>query len=327
MPRLRLQPDGESDRAWITLDGQRLVPLRNGDREGLKVITTCLVDSQIISAGEAAAVQGVTSHTVEAYVATYARAGNSADLMDRRHFSPGQQTDYRMGPHKPELIRQATLNLVRGDGNSERGLAAQLGYVVDDRTVGRHLNAMGWRAAEAGLAEEVAAYLDAERRQAYWAGVAGEPLESVLSSSPREWQTPQRGLVGVALGVAHLALNGIYESLKRLVVAPLPVLSQWPLLRVWHILLVYLLVSGGARLSHVKYFAWRQVQGLLSGCAGLSATSLRHWLVAAARQAGETVTVCRSDGREESIRTDERKASPVCRTTRKKLWPNGCGRG
>jgi hypothetical protein len=26
------------------------------------------------------------------------------------------------------------------------GLATQLGYVVDDRTVGRHLHDMGWRA-------------------------------------------------------------------------------------------------------------------------------------------------------------------------------------
>jgi hypothetical protein len=303
MPRLTLQPDSENGHMWVTLGGRRLISLRNGDREGLKVITTWLVDSQLISVEEAVAVQGVMPRTVEAYQATYARTGNSADLMDRRHFNPGQRLDYRMEPHKPELIRQATLNLVRGDGNSERGLAAQLGHMVDDRTVGRHLNAMGWRAAaEAGLAEEVAAYLDAERRRAYLAGVAGEPLESVLSgSSPREWQTPQRGWVGAALGVAHLALNGVYESLKGLVVAPLPVLSQWSPLRVWHVFLVYLLVSGGGRLSQVKYFTWRQVWGLLSGCAGLSATSLRNWLAAVAQQAKEQVSVRRSDGEEETI--------------------------
>jgi len=301
MPQLTLQP--KTSHIWVTLDGQRLVCLRNDDREGLKVITTWLVDGQIISAEEAAAMQGVTPRTIEAYQATYARTGNSVDLMDRRHFNPGQQTDYRMEPHKPELIRQVTLNLVRGEENSERGLEAQLGHVVDDRTVGRHLKAMGWRAAaEAGLAEEVAAYVDAKRRRAYWAGTAGEPLESVLSgSSPREWHTPRRGVVGAALGVAHLALNGVYESLKRLVVAPLPVLSRWPPLRVWHVLLAYLLVSGGERLSQVKYFAWRQVRGLLSGCAGLSATSLRHWLVAVAQHAGKGVTVCRSDGQAETI--------------------------
>ena len=202
MARLTLQPDSESDRVWVTLDGQRLVSLRDDDREGLKVITTCLVDSQVISAEAAATIQGVTPRTIEAYVATYARTGNSADLIDRRHFNSGQQVEYRMEPHKPELIRQATLNLVTGERNSERGLAAQLGDVVDDRTVGRQLQAMGWRAAEAGgLGEEVTAYLDGERRRAYWSGVAGAPLERVLNgSSPDEWQIPERGLVGIGLG-------------------------------------------------------------------------------------------------------------------------------
>jgi hypothetical protein len=303
VPRLTLKLDSESGCIWVMLDGQRYVCLRDGDREGLKVITTWLVESQIISTEEAAAVQGVTSRTVEAYLGIYARTGNSAELMDRRHFNAGQQVAYRMGPHKPELIRHATLNLVKEERNSERGLAAQLGEGVDDRTVGRQLHAIGWRAAEAaGLAQEVAAYLDGERRRAYWSGVAGEPLEQVLhGSSPGEWQTPERGLVGTALGVAHLALNGAYESLKRLVGAPVPVLSQWSALRVWHVLLVYLLVSGGERLSQVKYFAWPQVRGLLSGCAGLSATSLRHWLKAVAQQAQEKVIVHRSDGSAEAI--------------------------
>ncbi len=52
--------------------------------------------------------QGVTPRTIEAYRVTYVSTGSSTELMDRRHFSPGQQTDYRMGPYKPELIRQAT---------------------------------------------------------------------------------------------------------------------------------------------------------------------------------------------------------------------------
>ncbi len=301
MPRLTLQPD--NDRIWVTLDEQRLASLRGGDCEGLKVITTWLVDSQTISAEEAAAVQSVIPRTIEMYQTTYAETGNSADLIDRRHFNPGQLADYRMEPHKPELIRQATLNLLRGEKNSERGLAAQLGDVVDDRTVGRQLHEIGWRAAEeAGLAEEVTAYLDAEREQAYLAGVAGEPLERVLSNSnPREWQTPERGLVGIALGVAHLALNGAYEGIKGLVAGSLSVLSEWPPLRVWHVLLVYLMASGGGRLSQVKYFACHQVRGLLSGCAGLSATSLRNWMVEVAKHVKEKVIVRRSDGREETI--------------------------
>jgi len=303
MPRITLQAEGDPGRVWVTLEGQRLVSLRMGDRAGLKVITTWLVDSQLITAEEAAVIQGVTPRTVEAHLTRYAGTGNSADLMDRRHFNPGQQVAYRMGPHKSELVRQLTLNLVQGKRNSERGLAAQLGHVLDDRTIGRQLHETGWWAAEeAGLAEEVSAYVDAERQRAYWAGVAGEPLENVLAgSSLREWQPPRWGMIGAALGVAHLALNGAYESLRRLEVAPGAALSQWPSLRVWHTLLVYLLVSGGARLSQAKYFDWGVVCGLLSGCARLSATSLRNWLVAVAQYAQESLTVRRSDGREERI--------------------------
>jgi hypothetical protein len=302
MPRLTLQPDNKSNHIWVTLDEQRLIPLQGSDHEGVKAITACLVEGQVISAEEAAAVQGVTPRTVEGYRAIYAQTGNIADVMDRRHFCPGQQTDYGIEPHKPELIRQATLNLVQGKPNSERGLAAQLGYEIGDRAVGRHLHKIGWRGAEdAGLAEEVAAYIDAERERAYWAGVTGEPLESALDNiNPREWQTPQRGLMGIGLGVAHMALNGVYEGLKRLVEALLPILSGWSPLQVWHILLVYLMASGGERLSQVKYFAWRPVRGLI-GCAGLSATSLRNWLVAVAKQAKENVTVRRSNGQEEVI--------------------------
>ena len=303
MPRFTLQPCSQNSHIWLMLDGEEFISLRDGDREGLKIITTCLVDSEAISVEEAAAMQGVTPRTVEAYRATYAETGNSADLIDQRHFNPGQQTDYRMEPHKPELIRRATLNLVQGQKNSERGLADQMNNVVDDRTVGRQMHEIGWRAAEeAGLEEEVNAYLDAEREQAYLAGVAGEPLANVLvSSKPCEWQTPERGLVGVALGMAHLALNGAYEGLKGLVTGSLSVLSGWSPLRVWHVLLVYLMASGGERLSQVKYFAWRQVRGLLSGCAGLSATSLRNWMEEVAKHAKEKVVVHRSDGSKETI--------------------------
>ena len=300
-PRLDLRPDRERRRVWVTLDGQRLVALREGDREGLKALTTWLVDAQIVTVEEAAAVQGVRPRTVVAYQATYAARGNSADLVDRRHFNPGQQVDYRMDAYKGALIHCATLNLVRGQKNSERGLADQLG--MDDRTVGRHLHQTGWRAAEeTGLTEEVAAYLDAERQRAYWAGVTGKPLASVLSdSSPRKWQRPQRGLIGIALGVTHLAANGAYESLSRLVAKPSSVLRSWAPQRVWHTLLTYLMASGGQRVSQVKHFSWCSVEGLLGGSRGLSASSLRHWLVDAARQAGEKVTVRRSNGQEATI--------------------------
>ena len=321
MPRLALHADSESNHVWVTLEGQRLIPLRDGDHEGVKAIITCLVESQVISAEEAAVVQGVTPRTVEGYRAMYAKTGNIAAVMDRRHFCAGQQTDYGMEPHKPELIRQATLNLVQGKPNSERGLAAQLDHKVGDRAVGRHLHKIGWRGAEdAGLAEEIAAYIDAERERAYWAGVSGETLESVLGPiRPRAWQTPQRGRMGIGLGVAHMALNGVYESLKRLVEAPLPVLSGWSPLQVWHILLVYLMASGGERLSQVKYFAWHPVRVLI-GCAGLSATSLRHWLVAVAKQAKENVTVRRSNGQEEIVtRLQDYQEEAVAQRLRKGL--------
>ncbi len=79
MPRLALQLD--NGRVWVTLNKQRLVSLRGGDSEGLKVITTWLVDSQIISVEEAAALQGVMPRTVEAYRTRYAETGNSAELI------------------------------------------------------------------------------------------------------------------------------------------------------------------------------------------------------------------------------------------------------
>jgi hypothetical protein len=269
-PRLDLRPDRARRRVWVTLDGQRLVSLQEGDREGLKALTTWLVDAQVVTVEEAALVQGVRPRTVVTYQATYAARGNSADLVARRHFNPGQQTAYRMNAYKGALIHCAALNLVRGQKNSERGLADQLG--MDDRTVGRQLHQTGWRAAEeAGLPEEVTAYLDAERQRAYWAGVTGKPLASVLSdSSPREWQRPQPGRVGIALGVAHLAANGVYESLCRLVEKPSSVLRGWSPQRVWHTLLTYLMTSGGQRLSQVKHFSpgapWKDCWGAAGVC-------------------------------------------------------------
>ncbi len=144
MPRLTLQAKSESDHIWVLLDGEKLIPLRDGDSEGLKAVTTWLIDSQEISIEEASAVLGVTVRTVEKYQARYAERGNSADVMDRRHFNGGQQTDYRMEAHEKELMRQATLNLVKGKKNSERGLARQLKNVVGDRTIGRQMNDTGW---------------------------------------------------------------------------------------------------------------------------------------------------------------------------------------
>jgi len=54
MPRLTLLPDSENGLVWVTLDGRELVPLRSGDREGVKAVTTWLVDGGVITTEEAA---------------------------------------------------------------------------------------------------------------------------------------------------------------------------------------------------------------------------------------------------------------------------------
>lgn len=58
-----------------------------------------------------------------------------------------------------------------------------------------------------GLRENVQLFLQKERKKAYWAGVAGEPLNNCVH--PSEWQEPRAGQTGIALGLAHLKLWGI----------------------------------------------------------------------------------------------------------------------
>lgn len=289
---LRVDEAGECVRLKVA--GHSVLTLPACDREGLKLLSTWLVRDQHLSSAEAAVVQGIQPRCVEGYQAIYAATHNSADLMDRRYFNGGQSAAYRLEPYKAALIRHIVLNALQGRRNTERGLAEQMGCQVDDRTVGWHLHAMGWRAAEAaGLPEEVAAYLDKVRQAAYWAGVTRQPLESVLTNiQPQEWQTPQPGVVGISLGVAHLALTGAYASLKRLV---------GDSLRMGHTYLVYLLKSGGARVSQAKHFVWEHVGGVLVGYPRASATGLRRWLMWAAKRAQDKVDVVRSDGSVETI--------------------------
>ncbi|MCP4535511.1 MAG: hypothetical protein GY832_00020, partial [Chloroflexi bacterium] len=71
--------------------------------------------------------------------------------------------------------------------------------------------------------------------------------------------------------------------------------------RMGHSYLVYLLKSGGARVSQAKHFVWEDVGGLLSGYARASASGLRNWLVSTAEEAAEEVTVCRADGTAEKM--------------------------
>ena len=65
MPKVTLQPDSDDEHVCLALDGKRLVPLRVGDQEGLKIILTLLVENGAISAEDAATVQGMTPRTNE----------------------------------------------------------------------------------------------------------------------------------------------------------------------------------------------------------------------------------------------------------------------
>jgi hypothetical protein len=288
-----LQRD-DQQHVWFSVNGYRVLRIPAGDREGIKLLATWSVYNQCLGVAEAAAVHGVQPRAVEGYRASYAATHNSQVLIDRRRWNVGQRVAYHLERHKADLIRCATLNLLEGKRNTERGLAEQLGGVISDRSVGRHLQAIGWRAAEAaGLADEVAAYVEQVRRAAYWAGVAGQLLEGVPASPGRYgWQTPQAGVVGVSLGVSQLVLNGAYASLRRLV---------GDSLCMGHAYLVYLMKSGGGRISQAKHLVWPQVEGILIGCARASATGLRRWVVSVAKRAQDKISIRRSGGREESI--------------------------
>lgn len=272
-----------------------------GDEVGQRLMKIWQAAGGEISEEELARQLGVRGRTAREYVQSYQERGSSLAVIDRRHFNKGQQVDYRLEEHKAALVRQATLNLLQGKGNSERSLSTQLEKPVAYRTVGRYLKETGWRAAEeAGLREEVSAYLEQERQQAYWAGVAGEPMERVVGQiDPSEWQRPEPGVVGISLGVAHLSLNGAYDSLKRLVGGAKSGVGH--LLRMGHNYLVYVLKSGGERVSQAKHFVWEDVSGMLSGCVRVSASGLRHWLVTTAQEAAEEVTVSGADGGAEKM--------------------------
>jgi len=107
MPRLTLQPDSENGFVWVTLDGQRLVPLRDGDREGLKVITTWLVDSQIINAEEAAAV-GILLKQLQHRVNLSAFGGGEAHLQPGELEMPDEKERQRLLRNRRQVAtRQA----------------------------------------------------------------------------------------------------------------------------------------------------------------------------------------------------------------------------
>jgi hypothetical protein len=259
---------------------------------------TWQVDAGLVSAEEAAHLLGVTPRTVMERCATYADTADSTDLVDRRRFNPGQQTDYRMEVHRPALVVHWTRNLVRNHSTGGRQLAALLGDVVDDRTVDRHLEAMGLRAAEAGgLRAEIQALIAERERAAYWAGVNRQPLAGVCDTPPPEegWAHQVSPQATTALVTAHLARNGAYASLKGLVADRV---GEWGL---WHALLTVLAVTGGAPLNWLRHLDWAPLVGLLGGRVGPSLSHLRAWLTRVTARARQPVDVTRSDGQVETI--------------------------
>ncbi len=271
------------------------------DTAGLACLTTWLTSCELLTPEEAAQITGVSTRTISARCADYQATRSSLPLVDRRHFNPGQQTAYRMEAHRSAAVSQWTLNLLSGESNSGRHLAAQLDEVVDDRTLDRFLNRSGLRQAEsAGLHQEVEAYLRQQRQIAYWAGVRREPLAGVYETPPEAgWEVATEAEATSALTTAHLTVNGAYATLERLDVPDEGVTSNR---RFWHTLLTFLAVSGGDRLSRVRRCAWERVRGLLGGRKGLSASFLRGRLRQVADAArDETVTVSREEGQAEAI--------------------------
>lgn len=132
------------------------------------------------------------------------------------------------------------------------------------------------------------------------APAVSKTVEQVKSSiAYDEWQKPKVGQTGLALGLAHLSSNGVFKSLEKLLPEERSgYLPSWLLTTG---LLLYLLASGGQRLSAAKHFVWGKVSGLLVGCNGLSASTLRNWLLTLEICAKESVTVPREDGKSETI--------------------------
>lgn len=298
MSTLRLDDDPNCPHCWIMRDEQAVGALRRDDTTGLTLFLTWQVEAGLVSAEEAAQLLGVTPRTVRERCATYADTADSADLVDRRHFNPGQQTDYRMATHRPALVAQWTRNLVSDHSTRGRHLAEQLGDVVDDRTVDRHLDEMGLRAAEAaGLRAEIQATIAERERAAYWAGVHRQPLAGVCDPPPTDagWAHQVSRQATTALATAHLARNGAYASLKGLVADRC---GEWSL---WHALLTVVLVTGGAPLNWLRHLEWAPLVGLLGGRVGPSLSHLRAWLTRVTEGARQPVEVTRSDGQVETL--------------------------
>jgi hypothetical protein len=285
----------------LLVQGLPLLEVPNSDRTGQRWLVQQLVRQRRLSLAEAADLLGLSLRTMQRDQAAYEQQQDSACLVDLRRFNLGQRTAYRVTEHLEKLISQWVLNLLTDQPNNGRRLEAQLGGVFDDRTIDRALERLGLSAAEAaGLRQRVQDFLEAVRQAAYWQGVEQRPLEKVVLILPDEgWGQQVTGRATLSLAILHLVGNGVYEAACGLLAKRERLISA---ARAWHTLLIYLLVSGGARLSQAKHLEWTPLRGLLAGrLVGISASFLRQWMTELAEKAGEEVTVQRSADREEKI--------------------------
>jgi len=304
------------------------------DHTGLRNLANLLVGRGWMSPAEAAAVLQCSLRTVQRDQAAYEAEQDGACWVDRRRFNQGQHIAYRVAVHLGILICRWVLNLLADEPNNGRTLEKQLERRLDDRTIDRALEWLGLNAAEAaGVRQQVQDVVERVRQEAYWRGVEGEPLlgapgpsparsapvtqaqlseaEGVAQGSAAEaeesprplpeagWEQQAGDRVTLSLATLHLVANGAYAAAQGLLAKREGLVSA---IRAWHILLTYLVASGGARLSQAKYQVWPALRGLLGGrVLGTSASFLRRWVVDVAEKAKETVTAWRRDGQEETI--------------------------
>ncbi len=271
-----------------------------GDEVGQRLMMIWQAAAGEITAEELAKQLGVMVRTARGYIKSYQESGNSLRVIDRRHFNGGQQVAYRLAEHRGDVAQECVLRLLKNKPLNGRQLEQGLGEVLDDRTLDRYLERSGFREAErAGVREKVGEYLAAERKTAYLAGIAGEPLvEGKERLQAKEWGEAEPGEVGVSLGLVQLERNGSYASLEKLVEAEAAGGVGW---RKAHKLLVYQMANQGERLSGAKTFLWGKVKGILGGEKGSSASGLLETVKSLAKIGQEQVAVERAAGQVEEI--------------------------
>lgn len=270
------------------------------DQAGWRWLVHQLLRQELLSQQEAADLLGLSLRTVRRDLASYEEELDSACLVDRRRFNSGQQTAYRAQAYQGVIARQWARNLLTGEPNNGRHLEKQTSGLLGYRTFDRALERQGLKAAEeAGARRDVEDYLEAVRQVAYWAGVEGKPLEEVPDLPDDGWEQQISGRATLSLPVLHLANNGAFEAAHNLVSKRKGFVSAR---RAWYNLSIYLMISGGARLSQAKHMEWEGLRGLLGGpVLGVSASFLRQWVIYVAEKAKEMITVQRSDGEKETI--------------------------